>query len=327
MSATDTHAALPDMRHARLMANPSLRLSAVVVLLGAVLWFLSDRYPADIPAFLPWDFFWTDYLCIAFPLGWYLRGLWLTPAGSRPHVMRQVAFLTGVALIYAVTQTRFVYFAQHMFFLNRIQQLGMHHIGPVLVALGWPGATIARGMPPLMHRLIRMRWLKAALRVVQQPLIAGAVFVGLLGLWLIPAVHLPAMISPVLYDTMNLSMVLDGLLFWFLILDPRPTPEAAHSYATRLITVILVCFPEMLIGAMLSFTTTSIYAYYDLCGRLLPSIGALEDQHIGGIVIWIPGSLISSAAFMIIMVHLRMQEDKAGGGIHHDDIIDRKSVV
>jgi putative membrane protein len=309
------------MRDSRLMADPSLRLSALVVLVGAVFYVLSDRYPADLPAFLPWDFIWTDYLCIAFPLAWYLRGLWLTPAGNRPHVLRRVAFLTGVALIYAVTQTRFVYFAQHMFFLNRIQQLGMHHIGPVLVALGWPGETIARGMPQFMHRLIRMRWLQAVLRVVQQPLVAGAVFVGLLALWLIPAVHLPAMISPVLYDTMNLSMVIDGLLFWFLILDPRPTPEAAHSYATRLITVILVCFPEMLIGALLSFTTTSIYAYYDLCGRLLPSIGALEDQHIGGIVIWIPGSLISSAAFMIIMVHLRMQEDKAVGGIHHDDII------
>jgi putative membrane protein len=116
-------------------------------------------------------------------------------------------------------------------------------------------------------------------------------------------------------------MVIDGLLFWFLILDPRPAPEAAHSYATRLITVIVVCFPEMLIGALLSFTTTSIYAYYDLCGRLLPSIGALEDQHIGGIVVWIPGSLISSAAFMIIMVHLRLQEDKAVGGNHQDDIV------
>lgn len=321
MSATDANTGFRGTRPGRLITDPSMRIIALVIATGGVIAWLSDRYPADMPFFLPWDFFWIDYLCIVLPLIWYLRGLWLTPAGQRPHILRRVAFLTGVALIYAMTQTRYVYFAQHMFFLNRIQHLGMHHLGPWLVALGWPGATIARGMPAFMYRVIRARWLRAFLRVVQQPVIAGTLFVGLLAFWLIPSVHLPAMLSPVLYDTMNLSMVIDGLLFWFLILDPRPSPQAAHSYATRLITVILISFPEILLGATLSFTTTSIYAYYDLCGRLLPSIGAMEDQHIGGIIIWIPGSMMSSIAFLIIMIHLRMQEDKANGGKRTDDII------
>lgn len=301
--------------------DPSVRLAAGIMLAGAVLWWLAEHVPADLPAFLPWDFFWADYLCLAFPVAWYIRGLQLTPAPERPHIMRQVAFFTGVAILYAVTMTRFVFLAQHMFFLNRLQQLGMHHVGPALVALGWPGATIARGMPTVMHRVVRIRWLQAFLRVVQHPLLAGPIFVGLLYLWLLPDIHLPAMLSPTLYDVMNLSMIIDGLLFWFLILDPRAAPEARHSFAVRLITVILVCFPEMLIGAYLSFTTESIYSYYDLCGRLLPSIGALEDQHIGGIIVWIPGSLISSAAFMIIMIHLRMQEDKLVDGKHQDDIV------
>jgi putative membrane protein len=305
----------------RLLADPSVRIAALVVTVGALFWWLSDQYPADIPAFLPWDFFWIDYLCIAFPLAWYIRGLAMTPEVQRPHIMRRISFLLGVAIVYAVVQTRFVYLAQHMFFLNRMQQLGMHHMGPVLIALGWPGETIGKGMPDFMHRVVQNRWLQGFLRIVQNPLIAGTIFVGLLGLWLIPSVHLPAMISPALYDVMNLSMVIDGLLFWFLILDPRAKPEAAHSFAVRLITVIIVCFPEMLIGASLSFTTRSIYAYYDLCGRLFPAISAMEDQHIGGIIIWIPGSLISSAAFLIIMIHLRVQEDKLNGGKHTEDIV------
>lgn len=303
------------------LADPSVRLAALVVLIGAALWWASENFPADMPVFLPWDFFWVDYLCIALPFAWYIRGLALTPPKQRPHWARQLAFFLGMALIWTVTETRFVYLAQHMFFLNRLQQLGMHHIGPVLVALGWPGETIGRGMPGFMHRVARARPLRAFLRVVQQPIVAGSIFVGLLWLWLRPEVHLVAMLSPTLYDVMNLSMIIDGLLFWFLILDPRPAPQAAHSFAIRLITVIVVCFPEMLIGALLSFTTDSIYAYYDLCGRLFPTISAMEDQHIGGIIIWIPGSLISSAAFMIIMIHLRVQEDKLVAGKHHDDIV------
>jgi len=34
-----------------------------------------------------------------------------------------------------------------MFFLNRIQHVAMHHLGPFLVALGAAGGTIKRGMP------------------------------------------------------------------------------------------------------------------------------------------------------------------------------------
>ena len=233
----------------------SLRLTAMVLLLAALVWWACETWPAEMPVFLPWDFSWIDFLGIALPVAWYARGLRLTPAAARPHAMRTVAFLLGMTVIYAVTQTQFVYLAQHMFFINRLQQFGMHHLGPFLVALGWPGATIARGMPARLRRMFGARWLQRFMWFVQLPVIAGALFIGLLWLWLQPAVHLPAMISPVLYEVMNLSMVIDGLLFWFLILDPRPKPPARHGYATRLVTVILICFPEMLIGAQLTFTT------------------------------------------------------------------------
>jgi putative membrane protein len=42
------------------------------------------------------------------------------PTEQRPAVWPRVAFVLGVALVYAVLQTRFEYWSQHMFFLNRI---------------------------------------------------------------------------------------------------------------------------------------------------------------------------------------------------------------
>jgi putative membrane protein len=115
-----------------------------------------------------------------------------------------------------------------------VQNLGMHHLGPFLIALAWPGETLARGMPEAALRMVQQRWIQRLLRVVQNPVIAGLLFVGLVWFWPQPSVHFDAMISPVLYTTMNLSMVIDGLLFWFFILDPRPAPPARHSYAVRL---------------------------------------------------------------------------------------------
>jgi putative membrane protein len=295
-------------------------LNGTVVLLAAALWLAAEAIPADLPGFLPWDFYWIDFLGMALPFAWYCRGLALTPAGERPHPMRTVAFVLGMAVLYGVTQTRFVYLAQHMFFINRLQQLGMHHLGPFLVALAWPGAMIVRGMPERARRMTEARWIPPVMRVVQHPVTAGLLFVGLLWLWLQPEVHLPAMVSPTLYQVMNLSMVIDGLLFWFLILDPRPSPPAAHGVAVRLVTVILICFPEMLIGARLTFTTEDYYPFYDLCGRLFPDIGALEDQHLGGLVVWIPSAMLSSAAFLIVVNNYRLHEERSHGTSNRQDI-------
>ena len=284
-----------------------------VVLLGVVLWWLSSRFPTELPAWAPYDFSWISFLGIALPTFWYSRGLRVSSAPERPGLLRILAFAAGTVLIYTVLLSRFVYFSQHMFFLNRLQHLGMHHVGPFLLALAWPGATIRRGMPDWVTRSLRARWLHAVLRVTRQPWIAGGLFAGLVLLWLQPAIHFHAMLSPRLYAVMNWSMVVDGLLFWFLVLDPRPPAEAGCSYAARLAVVLLVEFPQILIGSRLTFTTTVLYSYYDLCGRLFPSISAILDQHIGGVVVWIPQGMMGAIAFLLIMNNMRKHEDRAGG--------------
>jgi putative membrane protein len=300
--------------------DPSLTLAGLVLAFGCLLWWSSATYPAEMPVVAPWDFSWIEYLGIVFPLTWYMRGLTLTQPADRPHWLRRTAFLAGIALIYGALQTHFVYLSQHMFFINRLQHLGMHHLGPFLIALAWPGETIDRGMPEIARRIARADWLRRILRIVQTPVIAGALFVGLVWFWLQPDIHFHAMISPPLYEAMNLSMVIDGLLFWFFVLDPRPSPPARHSYAVRLLTCVLVIFPQLLLGARLTFGMSPLYSYYDLCGRLFPSVGALMDQHLGGLVVWIPSSMMSSFAFLLSMNNIRLQEDRQSGGVNQDDI-------
>ncbi len=84
-------------------------------------------------------------------------------AGGAARALARAVFLLGVGVIYAVLQTRFEYWSQHMFFLNRIQHVAMHHLGPFLVALGAAGGTIKRGMP------LRLRL------AIESPAVAGIV--------------------------------------------------------------------------------------------------------------------------------------------------------
>jgi putative membrane protein len=262
-----------------------------------------------LPFWTPWDFSWPQFLAISLTLWWYLHGLALTAAADRPTLLRRLSFLAGMAVIYTMVQTRFEYFAEHMFFLNRVQHIGMHHLGPLLVALSWPGTTIKLGMPASVRHLTENRVIAIALNVVQQPVLAAALFVGLVAFWLVPSVHFYAMIDPNVYAIMNWSMVVDGILFWCLVLDPRPKPPARTSFGTRVMLATVVMFPQILLGAIIALSTRDLYSFYDLCGRIYPAIGARTDQVIGGLIIWIPAAMMSVVALVIVINAFRRFED------------------
>lgn len=277
---------------------------AAIFGLGAALWWISANHPARMPFWAPWDFSASEYLTAALTLFWFLRGLARSSPGERPRVWRRVLFVLGVALIYFVLQTRYDYWAQHLFTLNRVQHIVMHHVGPFFIALGWAGTAMTRGMPSWVLRIARSRPVAKVMRVIQEPWLAGFLFVGLFFFWLIPGIHFRAMTDARLYEIMNWSMVLDGVLFWCLVLDMRPKPPAQVSFQARVALAIGVMIPEIILAGFLSFWPHDLYPYYDLCGRLVPSISALQDQHYGGIAILVPAGMMSMIGALLAVVAL-----------------------
>ncbi len=280
-----------------------------IVAFGAFLFWISESHPSLMPAWAPWDFSPPIYLATALTLLWFFRGVALAPPRERPPVWRRAVFVIGLMATYAVLQTRFEYWSQHMFFLNRIQHVVMHHLGPFLIALSWVGGSLKRGMPLWARRPVESRFAGATIHVLQQPLLAAFLFVGLFYFWLIPAVHFRAMIDARLYALMNWSMVLDGILFWCLVLDPRPKPPARVSFGARAALSIGVMFPQIALGAAIVFSSSDLYPYYNLCGRIFPSIGALADQQIGGLVIWIPPAMMSVVGLLAVVNAMRLCDE------------------
>lgn len=286
----------------------------VIVATSFGLWWLSTYHAAAMPAWAPWDFSFSWFYATVFPLLWYLRGLGRLSAGPKPSPWRTGAFLSGTAIIYAVLQSRLEYLAQHMFFLNRLQHVAMHHLGPFLIALAWPWEAIHVGAPAAVRRAFEAGPVQSVLRIFRQPLVAAFLFVGLIALWLIPGIHFRAMIDPDLYLVMNWTMVGDGLLFWALVLDPRDRAEAGISFGMRALLAIAIMFPQILIGAIIALATRDLYTFYDWCGRLYPSIGPLDDQNYGGLIVWIPPAMMSVAALILVLNALRLSEERQALG-------------
>jgi putative membrane protein len=283
---------------------------ALLLLAGGVLDILCRLYPAELPFWMPWEFSWPAYLATALSLAWFARGWRRLAASERPAPWRAASFVLGVLSIYAVLQTHIDYYAQHMFFIHRWAHFVLHHAGAFLVALGASGPVIRAGMPEFLKPVIDWRPLRRLVDFLQHPAIAPVLFVGLLYVWLIPAIHTTVMLDRDLYDIMNWSMAINGIMFWSLVLDARPKPPARYSSLMRAAMILLIELPQMVLGAILSLSMTDYYPVYRICGRVL-AMTALNDQHYGGLIIWLPGTLTSFAAMIAVLWTMRLNEEKA----------------
>jgi len=256
--------------------------------------------------FVPWEFSWLVQLTIWGALLLYWNGLRLSPPDVMPGYGSVVAFVSGIILMYLVTQTRFDYWSQYMFFVHRGQHLVLHHAAPFLIALSMPAPVLARGLPEPVRAWFARRRLLGSLwtgiyETLQQPLIACVLFVGLIALWLTPEIHFDAMLNSTLYWVMNWSMALDGLLFWFLMFEHGKrgiTPRL--GYGTRVLLLAAVMVPQIIIGASITFADQVWFDVYAVCGRAWP-LAPITDQHLGGLITWIPAAMMSVVGALVVL--------------------------
>jgi putative membrane protein len=294
----------------KIFADTDWLAFAVLVLAGACIDTATRLYPMAMPYWMPWEFSWPVFLGCALGLHWYARGLSRLYMADRPALWRIVSFALGIFSFYAVLQTHIDYAAQHMFFIHRAAHFVLHHVGAFLIVFGLPARPIYLGMPSFLRPVCDAPIVRKVMDVLQHPVMAPMLFVGLLYFWLIPALHTRVMLDINLYEVMNLTMAINGVMFWSLVLDPRPHPPARLSSGIRAILIIVIELPQMLLGAILSLSTTDFYPVYRICGRIF-DMTALNDMHYGGLIIWLPSTLMSFVAMICVLNNMRLNEEAA----------------
>ncbi len=246
----------------------------------------------------------------------YGRGLRARRAAGLPvAVAPAIAFYVGLALTYAAMHTYIDYLAQYMFWVHRAQHLGLHHLAPFLMVLGRPHEVLpyalsagprARAGRVLAHPLVRVPY-----RVLQQPAIASFLFVGIIYFWMMPELHFDAMLSQQLYRVMNASVFLEGLLFWWLIVDPRGRLDGGLGFGTRILMLWMVMIPQIALGAYVGLANVELYDVYSVCGRAWP-LSPMTDQRLGGLITWIPAAMMSVIGALVVF-RLWLRESARAG--------------
>lgn len=235
--------------------------------------------------------------CIAL----YLRGA----LRQRVSPGRHISFWTGTLVLYLSLHTRLDYYAEHEFFIHRIQHLILHHLAPLILMAGYPGPVMWKGLPLPVRMRLRGWARRPAMRVLASiclhPGVVTFVFVVSVLIWLVPSIQFVSMLDWRLYHFMNWSVTLTGLVYWWMLLDHRPAPPARMKAGMRVLSPVITMTPQILAGAYITFSQHDLYPVFDLCGRAFGGITQAVDQSVGGLIMWVPAALLEAIGGLIAL--------------------------
>jgi putative membrane protein len=116
-----------------------------------------------------------------------------------------------------------------------------------------------------------------------------------LWIWHIPLLFQAALQSRWLHDLQHLTFVLTALLFWSGLFLAR---GAAHRGAAVLYLFTTTVHTGVL-GALITFADVPWYSPA-LRPAALPD--AMQDQQLGGLIMWVPGSMVYVAAGLYLLL-------------------------
>ncbi|WP_243047391.1 cytochrome c oxidase assembly protein [Dyella sp. RRB7] len=250
---------------------------------------------------VPWEFSWVFLLIFVTCCVLYVRGCHRQPVS----LGRRLAFWVGMVMIYVSLHTYLDYFFEHEFFMHRIQQVLLHHLAPLLIIASYPGPVLRKGLPLSW----RVHGLKPVLRswpwrivyaVLLNPAVATVLFVVFILVWLIPSMQTLAMLDWRIYRFMNWSMLVSGFSYWWLVLDHRPRPPGRMTPGVRVLSPGLTMTPQILAGAIVTFSKTDLYPIFEICGRAF-TFNVLTAQLVGGVIMWVPAAIIESVGGLLAL--------------------------
>jgi putative membrane protein len=187
-----------------------------------------------------------------------------------------------------------------------------------LILLGAPIIPVLRGIPRLVRRKIvgpiaRSAWIRRTLNVFRRGRVAFGMFFGGIWLWHMPIMYDLALISTFVHYVEHIFFMSAAFIFWTFVIDPIPFPSR-KGYVGRMLYLFGGATPTAVLGAYLTYSPQPWYTFYQKQTQLW-FITVLEDQSIGGLIMWLPSwmmLLIGMGVMFFLM--MRDEDQKQMGG-------------
>jgi putative membrane protein len=192
-----------------------------------------------------------------------------------------------IALISPLHPLGGVLFSAHM-----TQHEVLMLVAAPLLVLGRPLIPFLWALPirwrRRLGRLGRSEWVQAGWHTLTAPLLAWSIHAAVLWVWHAPGLFQATLESELVHTLQHLSFLLSALLFWWALIHGH---QGRMGYGAAVLYLFTTAVHTSILGALLTFSPTLWYPAY-LGTTAAWGLTPLEDQQLGGLVMWVPAGLV-----------------------------------
>jgi putative membrane protein len=222
-----------------------------------------------------------------------LGGLYLWRARSADAenplpAWRQISFFSALVVVFGSLNGPLHDLSDtYLFSAHMVQHLLLTMLFPPLIIVGTPGWMIR---PLLAHRI-----LAAIARTITRPVSCFVIFNLVIAGWHLPIFYNAAMANHGIHILEHLMFMAAAVLMWWPLTSQLPELPRL-SYPGQMLYCFLMIIPMSIVAIYISMAQEVLYPAYSAAPRI-SSLSPIDDQLLGGLIMWVPGGLI----FMIIM--------------------------
>ncbi|MDO4918201.1 cytochrome c oxidase assembly protein [Kocuria sp.] len=261
-----------------------------------------------------WDWFWVAVVVfLAVVYLWAAVKVWRR--GDTWSPLRTVSWLVGLlALLYATCGGVAIY-ARVLFSAHMVEHMSLTMIVPLFLVSGAPVTVVLKALEPRRDgtrgprewilRLVHSTWG----RVVTNPVFAAANFAFSIVLFYFTDLFRVTLRYHVGHEFMMLHFLFTGYMFALVLIGIDPIPRRP-TYPMRLVLLLATMAAHAFIGiSIMSLTTVLQASWFGNMGRPWGA-DALEDQHLGGMLMWGIGEFPTFLLAIIMAVLWAMEGTK-----------------
>jgi len=236
----------------------------------------------------------------------------LYAAGSRKHFgltpLQQTFFWSGWASLVIALVSPLHPLGEELFSAHMLQHEILMLVSAPLLVLSRPLVTFLWALPFAWRRALG-RWSKTGYVGSSWTFLTGAltawwIHAAAIWVWHVPFLFDMTLRSDLAHTAQHLSFLLSALLFWWALFYSH----GRRAYGAAVLYVFTTAVHTGILGALLTFSPHIWYTAYRTTTQAW-GFTPLEDQQLGGLIMWVPANLVYLAAGLVLFANWLKESD------------------
>jgi putative membrane protein len=240
--------------------------------------------------------------------GWAVRRVDAAHPTNRHPRWRTWLFVAGLAAIAVALISPIEAYEGVLFSVHMVQHMLLQLVAAPLLLAGAPITLTLRVASPKWRRRILAVLHSSVLRALAFPVVAWVFFAATNWGWHYSTLYNEALENQALHYLQHAHFMVAALLFWWPVIGADPSPWRL-PHPVRLFYLFLAMPQQSFLGVSLLQARTVLYPHYVTNVRDWGPT-PLEDQQIGGTIMWVVGDMAFLAGMAIVVVLWMRHEER-----------------